>query len=273
MVVGVILAGGISKLGNTDLNIGNEPILCRIYDVLREVVDKVYFSVRNTYEYEFLTENFPIGDINYVVDYPDKSCALNGILSSIEQIDSKEYIIVPRDIPFIKSEQLENLLRYGRESNSTLALPIWGNGWGESLILYFNKNYCRGFIRVIKTFESRRRVTDLQRVISRVLFVPVKFLSDDPTAFYHVNCKSDLISPRCRNPVEGIVKDVIMLSRRFAARIPFIKALEELGERNYVDAVRYFNEEMNIYLERGLMQLYMHALYDALDAVSKVSHW
>lgn len=272
MVIGVILAGGKSRRfrGNKLItNVEGVPIIRRVYDVLSELVDEIYLSIANENQMDIFNEVLRGFDVKYVLDNPPGRGVLNGIITSLENIPSNEYLFVPGDLPWMRASSLEKLMDIGKEHNSIISVPIWGNGCSEPLVIYFNKRLCGGFIRVLRWIEGAGRSTDLQRIVSKIVFVPVKYLSEDPKVFAHINVREDINNPSLRNPLEGPVNEAIILDRGLWSSVPYIRAMEALSHEDYISALRFLEEELSSYLKEYLMQLVKHVLRDMVVITSK----
>ena len=272
MLIGIILAGGESKRfrGNKLIaSVEGEAVVNRVVDELSRLVDKIYISVKyeeqKTVLEECLSKSSYDKEYEFVLDYYHGEGPLNAILSSLDKISSEEYMILPGDVPWIKVEALKKLIDYGRENNSTVACPIWGNGWSESLILYFNKCRCKGLLKILRWLRQAGRATDIQRTVSKLTFVPVSMLTDDPTAFVHVNTRESLLNPKPRNPIEGPANKIVNINRTIWSKSYFILALEAASNGDYVIALKHFMMEINEYIPHYLMQLINHTLSDMIQ--------
>ena len=272
MLVGIILAGGESKRfrGNKLVaSVEGEAVINRVFSELSKIVDKVYISVK--YEMQestlkkYLSKVFPMEEYEFTLDYYDGEGPLNAILSSMDNISAEEYIIVPGDVPWIKAEAIKKLIMYGRKNNSTLASPIWGNGWSESLILYFNKCRCKGLIKVLRWLRRAGRATDIQRTVSKITFIPISMLTEDPIIFVHVNTRESLLNPKPKNPLNGPVNKIVNVDRTIWSKSHFILALEAASDGDYITALNEFMIELNEYLPYHLMQLINHTLSDMIQ--------
>ncbi len=272
MLASIILAGGESKrFGGNKLiaSVDGEAVINRVFSEMSKIVDKVYISIKyemqkNTLE-KYLSKNSSKGTYEFILDYYDGEGPLNAILSSMDKITAEEYIIVPGDIPWIKAEIIKKLIEYGRENKSTLASPIWGNGWSESLILYFNKCRCKGLIKVLRWLRRAGRATDIQRTVSKMIFIPISMLTEDPTVFVHVNTRESLINPKPRNPLNGHVNKIVNIDRTLWSKSHFILALEAVSDGDHITALNEFMMELNEYLPHHLMQLINHTLSDMIQ--------
>ncbi len=279
MVVGVILAGGKSTRfrGNKLLaSVEDELVLKRVVDRLKPIVDKIYISVKSVDQEELYRETLSENDvevdtIDFVYDYPSGEGPLNAILTGLDTIDTNEFLIIPGDVPWIESSALLKLVEYGRDNSATVAVPVWGNGWSECLVIYFNKDMCKGFLKILRWLRREGRATDLQRTVSKLTLIPVSMLTTNPSSFVHITTREDLVNPRLKNPVEGPVNNIINIDRRLWSRSPFIKAMESASDGDYVTAIKYLMEEVNTYLSYNLLQLIHHTLVDALKLSSATS--
>lgn len=272
MLVGIILAGGESERfrGNKLVaSVEGKAVINRVFSELSRVVDSIYISVK--YEAQeatlvkYLQKAFSREQYEFVLDYYNGEGPLNAILSSMDNISAEEYIIVPGDIPWIKAEAIEKLIKYGRGNNSTLATPIWGNGWSESLILYFNKCRCKGLIKVLRRLRRAGRATDIQRTVSKITFIPISMLTEDPIVFVNVNTRESLLNPKPRNPLKGPVNKIVDIDRTIWSKSHFILALEAASVGDYITALNEFVMELNEYLPHHLMQLINHTLSDMIQ--------
>ncbi len=276
MVVGVILAGGKSTRfrGNKLLaSVDGELVLKRVYDRLRPIVDKVYISVKSAdqesiYREHLKKQGVDVDSIGFVYDYPGGEGPLNAILTALDTIDGDEFVITPGDLPWIESSALLRLIAYGRENGATVAVPVWGNGWSECLVVYFNKDMCRGFLKILRWLRREGRATDLQRTVSKLTLIPISMLTSNPYSFVHITTKEDLVNPKLKNSLEGPVKEVINIDRRLWSRSPFIRAMESASDGDYITAIKYLIEEVNTYISYHLIQLVHHTLIDALKLSS-----
>lgn len=272
MLIGVILAGGQSKRfrGNKLIaSVDGKAVINRVFEELSSLVDSIYISIRYEKQRDilerYITKSASEGEYEFVLDYKDGEGPLNAILTSLDVVLSDEYIIVPGDLPWIKTESLKKLIDLGRVNKCTATIPIWGNGWSESLIVYFNKKRCTGMIRILGWLRRSGRATDIQRTVPRLTLVPIFMLTDDPIVFVHINTRDSLLNPKPRNPLEGPVKEVISIDRTMWSKTHFIQALEAASDGDNITALKHLVMELNEYIPFHLMQLIKHTLSDAIQ--------
>jgi len=131
------LAGGESKRfhGNKLLaKIDNTPIIKRVVDSLLDNVDKIYLSIRDDIRRRELENVFEGYDLEYVYDYKDLGGGpYTAIISSLDKIDSNEFLIVPGDTPWIEKKLFKKWIDIISSYKPIVSTIIWGNGVLDSL--------------------------------------------------------------------------------------------------------------------------------------------
>lgn len=280
MVFGVILAGGVSRrFGDNKLliEIDGTRVIDRVYNVLRDLVDGVYISIRNSNQEKIFSKyaSFTGDDkfLGFVYDVVGDGGPYVALISVVKAIDG-EIIVLPGDMPWIDGDVLDKIIRISRDAGATVSSPLWGNGLLESLIIYYNKLGCIECHNLLWELRRHGRPTDFHRISARTLLVPVHLLTESPEVFAHINYKADLSGPRLTNPVRGFFGKPILLERLSPAESYLVKALECISSKKYLEAIEYLYRELNEYLRLRLLHLVEHVVLDMRKTISIFKdHW
>ncbi len=140
----LILAGGRGKrMGYQEkalIDINGKPLISYVIDSLKNVVDNIIISVRDTAQARLFNM-----DYRFVYDSYKNIGPLAGILSGLEACEDEYCFICACDMPFINEEVVKMLFR--KCSNYEAAIPRWENGFLEPLHAVYK---CKPMIRETK---------------------------------------------------------------------------------------------------------------------------
>lgn len=112
-ITGIILCGGKSSRMQTNkalLRLGEKTVIEIIIDEMRKVFDEVIISANDCDDFSFL--KIPIVKDSYLYRGP-----LAGIYSALQFSSTQKNFITTCDLPFIKSEMIEYLIKTGSEKD------------------------------------------------------------------------------------------------------------------------------------------------------------
>jgi len=151
-ITGVILAGGLNKrfpFLKPFIKIGNEKIIERTLKIFRKIFDDLIIST-NTPEYFFYLGEKMVGDL-----YPFKG-PLTGIFSSMINARYEKIFVVASDMPFIKKELIEYIIKINKKTNSQIVIcysegklhPLFGI-YHKSLVTKIQKTLLSGKFKML----------------------------------------------------------------------------------------------------------------------------
>jgi len=275
MVIGLILAGGESRrFGDNKLvaKIDGSTVIDRVFNNLSRTVNRIFVSVRNRSQERVLLERciFINSDSfgGFVYDINNCGGPLCGILS-FKGVGDEEVIVVPGDVPWITYDALESFLNISREYFAYVSSPIWGNGFIESLIIYFSRRKLTEYTDILYGIRLNGRPSDFHRIGESVLFIPVSYLTDSPKEFAHVNYVGDLENPKAKNPFQGVVNDFISIKRDSPKESFLYRALESFRRDDFIGGLKNLVEELEFYVEKNLFLLAEHVALDIAGFIKK----
>ncbi len=138
------------------LDLNGKPMIQHVIDAVKKISDEIVISTSNP---DYQRFKYPL-----VKDFKHDAGPLSGIYSGMKQLDSKRFLILTCDAPFVKTELLSKLLEYIPEyqicypsspaQNQTYPLTAAYDGAVAPLIkAYLEKeNYrVKTFIQQLKT--------------------------------------------------------------------------------------------------------------------------
>lgn len=281
-VLGIVLGGGLSKRfrvkGIKDkllLEVNGEPMILRVINSIRGLCDKVVVVTRSgrkgIYK-RILNEGIDVFE-----DIKDMNCKgpMRGVATAIALSDSYERaLIVPGDMPFLKSEVIEMFLQESKGFNACGF--VWPDGFIEPLIQVLNLNWARRAVRIL-CLLGRSRMTDIFRGAGEIKLISIlKVKTFDPllSSFININNPEDLNIKGIRAP-SGSTKDIIL---RVASGGPpelkdLIKYRHELFwgflynmmSGNVTQALKLLENEARIYTTKKLKLLTAHVYIDMYE--------
>ncbi|NQU04546.1 MAG: molybdenum cofactor guanylyltransferase [Calditrichaeota bacterium] len=162
-VTGYILAGGQSKRMGIDkkwIRIGQHSLIEATFNLLDNVLDEPPFVVCNDTENEFPSTWKII---------PDKVASkgpLGGLVALLERCRSEWALVLPVDLPYLTSQEINLLLTSTRNGYEVITLS--DSGYPEPLVALYNK--------LTLKFWTRRLYADnlsLHRGIKKLKWKPV----------------------------------------------------------------------------------------------------
>jgi len=202
----IILAGGDGKrfketskssINKTLIKIGNKTILERIVNIAERVSDEVLIIVKDEDQKLSYKNSLFDGKSRKIKIYKDidLSCEgpLRGIITGLKIANGEKVIILPCDIPYIKSNIVDSLFESVDDNN--VSVPIWSNSCLESLIAVYKRSETLLISKLISNL-NKNRAQDLIRASLDVKFISVEngFKDVDPKlkSFVNINRKEDL---------------------------------------------------------------------------------
>jgi molybdopterin-guanine dinucleotide biosynthesis protein A len=265
--IGVILSGGKSRrfkkdyLENFDkalFEINGIPMILRIYDTLKRIVDEIVVSIESKDKIDKYREYV---DVDYfILDKHVFEGPLDGIYSCLNELKAEILLFVPNDMPFITDKLLtiiiDKSLDYG------LVSPILPNGLIETSIIGMNKNVLHDYIHLLTEWK-RAKIADLHRAVPNVYLVDPVTNNIPPSTFTNINRPEDAEKRVSCYPDGPIEKDIV-IDREFSIEDVSRKNMEKIKFSlwNTLYTGDPYNE-FKYYLDRGL---YMLAAYTLMDS-------
>ena len=167
-----ILAGGKSTRMGQDkatMRIGDKPLICFIYTIVKEVFDDVIIisRVHNTIEgidAPVLKDALPFGG------------SMTGIASALLYSETPYTFVVGCDMPFLSTEAFEYMQNEVAGEDIVISKTKWGF---EALHAIYNRCCMAHFFRLIE--QNRFKVAEI------LPFVSVKELEENPCFFRNGN--------------------------------------------------------------------------------------
>jgi len=183
---GVILAGGESKrLGYKTkalLQVGGSRIIERVLDAVYGVTDKVILITNSPDDYKYL-------GLTMFYDTIPGLGPIGGIYTGISKSHTHQNIIIACDMPFIKSELLELLLR--QSEGYDIVIPVTTDGY-HPLCAIYSKN-CIQPAKLLIESKSLKVTSLFQYVkVNKVVFSENDFFYAQ-NVFLNVNTAEDYI--------------------------------------------------------------------------------
>ncbi len=266
----VIICGGESKRfgGNKLLaKINDKRVIERVFDLALRYTDEVYFSIKNDRQLELYSKVLGLSKEQFIIDHPNfPNSPLNGFLTAIFGHGLENVLFIPGDSPWVSQDTFERLIRELSKAE-ILSTLIWGNGQLENMWLYYK---CGLDIEIYELYDGinmRRRATDLLRISTSTLYVPVSKITDNPREFSDIDYISDLHNSRIEGELYGPIDDTIEIKHSCIYANPFYRALRHLKAGNLDSAIRYLYLEMEYYLKEGIMHIISHIARDIFEAI------
>lgn len=148
----VILAGGKSaRMGRNKalLDFGGEPLITRVYGILREEFSDVAVSANDPETYQFL--NIPV-----IRDIYTAEGSLAGVHAGLLHSRATHCFVVACDMPFVNRELVRYLNRFTKDYD--VVIPVSGTGL-EPLHAFYSRN-CIPFMEE-QLEEKNLKIIDL----------------------------------------------------------------------------------------------------------------
>jgi len=180
------------------------------------------------------------------------------ISQAIEELPSGPVLVVPGDVPWIRTEALRRFVRFAEKARAPIATVCWPSGETEHL---FQWHRGRSLARAVaRDRASTARASEFLRAARRALLVPVSLLTDDARSFRHLTRRSDLSRPSPRGGSGPWARTGTLPA---VARSAYRRAHALLSRGRFGDAARAFDHEADCYDRAVLPILARHARIDA----------
>jgi len=190
----IILAGGVSKRFGQDkglVQIGGKPLILRVFERAREVVDEVIVVVSSTAQKESYALLFP-RKTEIVVDVYDSRSVLVGALTGFMKAQGEYSLLLPSDTPFLSRDVIR--LLFEMSHNTDAVIPRWPNGYIEPLQAVYRRDSALAAAREAVS-KGEARLQSMISLLSRVRYlstIVVKEMDPHLTTFFNINTPSDL---------------------------------------------------------------------------------
>lgn len=127
-------------------------------------------------------------------DEPPFQGPMNGILTGMQLAHYDKCLVVPCDVPLIKTEVLQVLINHLEQANDSPAvIPRWPNGYREPLTAIYRKSLLLEPLR--RYFQQgERKIQNVLDDLPEIRYIPIACLQKvDPElhSFINVNTKDD----------------------------------------------------------------------------------
>ncbi|MCE4623673.1 MAG: nucleotidyltransferase family protein [Caldisphaeraceae archaeon] len=253
----VIMGGGRSnRFGDDKLSymLDGKPLISRVIDESRKVSDNVYISTTD-YEFERLEQIIKEKEVGVIFDDPSLGCEgpLRGIATSIGKIEAEYYLFLPGDVPWIREESLNLLIKYS-VLNKILVSPITRSGFVSQLFLVIPSSLRMKVLNICRKYSVlSSRVSNLIRG-NDALLVGSFYLTKNPNVFFDVDMKQDLLLKLGRKRIKRII--------RTKSSSHFLHGIEMYKKGKRMEAYASFLKEAKYYRSIRIYNLELHCLKD-----------
>ena len=258
----IVLAGGkgsrFQKTGHEWIDkllakVNNKPMILNVLEKVIEISHEVIISTNTESRGETYKNLVNDENVKVVVD-KNLNCSgpLRGITSSARELNSDNVLIIPADIPFIKSDSLINLVK--SLGNHSVSVPLWYDGMTENLLFAVKREY---LIRIssLLCHEGYWSPSGVIRGAPDVLFKDASEIISDPIELININYIADLEE---RSPRRPLVKSRNINIKRFFPNFDLEAPQSELidifyeTDNSFILGVVYANLAMKGDREMGL---------------------
>jgi molybdenum cofactor guanylyltransferase len=218
----LVLAGGSAKRFQTSnqwqdkalVEVEGKPLLAHVIENLNASVDEIMVCVNDEQrlsKYKQVLENQPIGNVRFVVDQqgsPVKGPIL-AITSGLHTVNAQYCLVVPTDMPFLKTEVAEYLLEACKDYN--VAVPVWPDGTIETLLMALERESCTEIAQTLCAL-NRANADGIIRGASKLHLVSplqqIHDLDNELRSFVNINSQEDLANLKTRSTEGPVTEDV-----------------------------------------------------------------
>ncbi|MHA1383047.1 MAG: molybdenum cofactor guanylyltransferase [Candidatus Helarchaeota archaeon] len=320
-IAGVILSGGLARRFQSDgkkwidkaiVKVEGTPILVHTIEILKEITDEILIIVNNMdrkKNYEEILKNYKIDSVKIYIDEKNNCKGpLLGIVTAVKKVKRKYCLVLPCDLPFIKVQTLNLLIRNLAKKGITLF--IHNNGEIEPLPTCISVEECLEIIKLACRL-GKRRIDDIYRGYTELSLVPTFWFCEfDPQlkSLVNLNYPNDLsrdravIIPeetianswifRTNEKINDQLKSITKSIDHFDSNDlnPILKIITNLKNKNllywiatfyeflgrhdpkyFKDAAEYYLKEANFYSKKRLTFLQRHAKSDHEWCLQQIS--
>ncbi|MHA1378180.1 MAG: molybdenum cofactor guanylyltransferase [Candidatus Helarchaeota archaeon] len=204
-IAGVILSGGLAKRFQTDdkkwidkaiVIVDDKPILVRLVEILEKITDEILITVNNEkrkISYVNLLEKYGKTKVKiYLDEVANCKGPLLGILTGMKKIKAKYCLILPCDLPYMKVETLQLLIRNIRYNK--ISMFLHSDGEIEPLPACIPIKNCLKVAELVCNL-GKRRVDDIYRGCSDLVVIPTYRMEEFDRqfkSFVNLNTPNDL---------------------------------------------------------------------------------
>jgi molybdopterin-guanine dinucleotide biosynthesis protein A len=223
----LVLAGGGAKRFQTSkeywqdkalVEINGKSLLVHVIENIKGTVGEIVVCVNDEQrltQYKQLLDKQAIENVRFVVDQqgsPVKGPLL-AIASGLQTVNAQYCLIVPTDMPFLKTKVADYLLVACKDYN--VAVPIWPDGKVETLLMGLERQSCAEIAQTLCAL-NRANADGIIRGSSKLHLVsPLQQIHSIDTefrSFVNINSQEDLANLKTRS-IEGRVKDDVCFHR------------------------------------------------------------
>jgi len=193
-----VLAGGIGRRikGYKPLiRLGNKVLIEYVLENLSHYFGEVLIVVHNHKQKDLITRNvkelIDTYKINVVTDVVNLNGPLAGVITAVNYCSKELVALAPADTPFIKMHIYEHLNRHVKDYGYEAAIPLWPNGYIESLISISVRESLMNAINE----GIRKGIKSVSAIFSKMFtaYVDIRLISRNPSIeFLNINTYEDL---------------------------------------------------------------------------------
>ena len=266
MVCGIILSGGLSRrfqspnepwIDKALYVIDGKPMIVRIYESLKAIVDSAIIAVNNEDRAKRYREVVP--EAKYVIDNEPFKGPLAGIYSGIRACNDDYVVVIPNDMPFITPNAIELLVK--ELSSFDAVTYILPNGHISNALMALRRDVAIPILNKLAEL-GRSKSFDLLRGAPKVLFMNPLTHGVDAKSLVNINTRDDVTNePRLG---EVVVRNDVSIVRDFRIDdITDLRVSKLIGSLWYTIATGDYIPEFRLYAESGVQMLVAHVLLDS----------
>ncbi len=272
-VIAVILAGGKSRRFRSNkylYPVDGIPTICRVLTAITSTpsIGEVWLSVNSREQGLLYIEECRKSSDEIVIIEDDEGIACEGPARGVATVLTEsshrmlpELLFLPGDTPWIKPSILTKFIEESRYNHVDAASIWWKEGVLENIFLYVRVpgGITTQYLDLCEIKRRHARVTDILRLVDRVLLVPGEKLGD-PTSLASINTLSDRDKPSIKGS-PGAETKIIDWGPGGA---PLLMVLDMLRKGDLPRAYKYLIKESKTWLSKGVRHLAYHAAVDAI---------
>jgi len=238
----IILAGGkgkrFQKTGHAWIDkllaeIEGKPLIKWVYESVEPLSDEIIISTKSHKRGLRYKEVLGNENIKIAVDKV-MSCKgpLLGIASSVDFVEHEKILVLPADMPFIKTESIKRLVN-GLDGYDVV-VPFWYDGMTENLFFVSKKNYLWEISKFLcsKSYWSPSGVI---RAAPSTYYMDASKIVESPEELININYYVDLEDIKPRKKLM-IGKDVVLINDFISLNVGIddVELAEKLYKSNNV---------------------------------------
>jgi len=203
----IILAGGrASRLGGVDkafIKLNGKPLIKHIIERVRDIFSKIVVVIqKNGDKNKF--NSILLSGLTVAEDAYEGKGPLSGIISGINNLQTRYAAVIPCDTPFVNPRVVKFLFQ--EVEGFDAAIPIWPNGFQEPLqAVYRSTVAVRAATDAVESGELS--IIAMIRRLGKVKYVQIekiRRIDAELDTFFNINTNDDLKKAREKTLKSGI---------------------------------------------------------------------